>query len=64
MNTQNHVMLLGDLLIWVYEDLAGISSHNKAIAFKEIVMKPSFPEGLNEVNASYQSLYGVISSHW
>lgn len=64
MNSQNHVMLLGDLLIWLYEDLAGISSHNKAIAFKEIVMKPSFPEGLNEVNASYQSLYGVISSHW
>ena len=64
MNSQNHVMLLGDLLIWLYEDLAGISSDDKHIAFKEIIMKPSFPEGLNEVNASYQSLYGMISSHW
>lgn len=64
MNSQNHVMLLGDLLIWLYEDLAGISSDDTAIAFKQIVMKPSFPEGLNEVNASYQSLYGTISSHW
>jgi alpha-L-rhamnosidase len=64
MNSQNHVMLLGDLLIWLYEDLAGISSDDKAVAFKEIIMKPSFPDGLNEVNASYQSLYGMISSHW
>lgn len=64
MNSQNHVMLLGDLLIWLYEDLAGISSDDKAIAFKKIIMKPSFPGGLNEVNASYQSLYGTISSHW
>ena len=64
MNSQNHVMLLGDLLIWLYEDLAGISSDDKAVAFKEIIMKPSFPDGLNEVNASYQSLYGIISSHW
>ncbi len=64
MNSQNHVMLLGDLLIWLYEDLAGISADDKQIAFKEIIMKPSFPEGLNEVKASYQSLYGTISSHW
>ena len=26
MNSQNHVMLLGDLLIWYYENLAGIRS--------------------------------------
>ena len=64
MNSQNHVMLLGDLLIWLYEDLAGISADDKGTAFKEIIMKPSFPERLNEVNASYQSPYGMISSHW
>jgi alpha-L-rhamnosidase len=64
MNSQNHVMLLGDLLIWLYEDLAGIKSDNWHGGFKEIVMRPSFPKGLNEVNASYRSLYGTISSHW
>ena len=26
MNSRNHVMLLGDLLIWFYEDLAGIKN--------------------------------------
>lgn len=64
MNSQNHVMLLGDLLIWLYEDIAGIASMEKAPGFKEIVMKPTFVKGLNEVNASYKSFYGDISSHW
>jgi alpha-L-rhamnosidase len=64
MNSQNHVMLLGDLLIWLYEDLAGIRSDDKAVAFNKIIMRPSFVDGLNEVNASYRSLYGTIASHW
>jgi alpha-L-rhamnosidase len=64
MNSQNHVMLLGDLLIWFYENLAGIKSDDKEIAFSKIVMKPSFITGLNEVNASYDAAYGKIRSHW
>ena len=64
MNSQNHVMLLGDLLIWLYEDVAGIKSDAKEVAFKKIIMKPSFSIGLNDVNASYQSCYGMISSDW
>lgn len=64
MNSQNHVMLLGDLLIWMYENLAGIHSDNNEVAFKEIIMKPSFNVGLDYVNASYQSPYGVIKSYW
>ncbi len=64
MNSQNHVMLLGDLLIWLYENAGGIKSDDKSVAFKEIIMKPAFAKGLNEVNASYRSLYGNISSHW
>lgn len=64
MNSQNHVMLLGDLLIWMYEDLAGIKSDNKEVAFKRIVMKPQVMNQLNEVNATYHSLYGDIASHW
>lgn len=62
MNSQNHVMLLGDLLVWYYENLAGIKS--AAPGFKQIVMKPEIIEGLNHVNASYQSIYGLIKSNW
>jgi alpha-L-rhamnosidase len=64
MNSQNHVMLLGDLLIWMYEHLAGIRSDITEIGFKKIIMKPSFVEGLNYVNASYQSPYGSVKSSW
>ncbi|WDF69081.1 family 78 glycoside hydrolase catalytic domain [Sphingobacterium oryzagri] len=62
MNSQNHVMMLGDLLIWYYEHLAGIQSGGDA--FQSIVMKPSFVEGLDDVDASYESLQGKISSSW
>lgn len=50
MNSGNHVMLLGDLLVWYYEDLAGIKSDEVKTAFKKIIMRPCFPEGLNEIN--------------
>jgi alpha-L-rhamnosidase len=62
MNSQNHVMMLGDLLIWYYENLAGIKSDEAA--FKKINMKPEMINGLNSVNASYNSVYGLIKSSY
>ncbi|TCO19900.1 alpha-L-rhamnosidase [Pedobacter psychrotolerans] len=62
MNSQNHVMMLGDLLIWYYENLAGIKSASGA--FKTITMKPEMINGLNSVNASYHSVYGLIKSNY
>ncbi|MDR0698042.1 MAG: alpha-rhamnosidase, partial [Tannerella sp.] len=64
MNSRNHVMLLGDLLIWFYENLAGIKNDPSAFGFKKIWMEPVFPEKLNHVYASYKSPYGTIKSHW
>lgn len=64
MNSGNHVMLLGDLLIWYYENLAGIKTDQKEVGFKKIIMKPFFPAGLNFVKASHQSPYGEIRSEW
>ncbi len=64
MNSQNHVMLLGDLLTWLYEDLAGIRSDDQQVAFKKIIMKPEIVDGLNTVHATYQSPYGEIVSSW
>jgi len=64
MNSGNHVMLLGDLIIWYYEDLAGIKSDPANPAFKHIIMKP-YPLGdLKFVKASYLSMYGPIKSEW
>jgi alpha-L-rhamnosidase len=64
MNSQNHVMLLGDLMIWYYENMAGIKSSPDAPGFKKIIMKPDFDAGLSYVNASYKSIHGLIKSHW
>lgn len=61
MNSQNHIMLLGDLMIWLFEDLAGIKS--KAQGFKEIEMKPAFRNDEN-ISAAYKSVRGEIVSNW
>jgi len=62
MNSENHVMMLGDLLVWSYENLAGIKS--KENGFQTIRMEPEMIDGLHSVNASYRSLYGEITSSW
>jgi len=62
MNSQNHVMMLGDLLIWYYENLAGIKSDQPA--FKTVIMKPEMVAGLDKVNADFISPYGKIKSQY
>ena len=62
--SMNHVSLIGDLLIWYYEDLAGIKCASNAVGFKRLLMRPYFPKGLDYVNASYRSIYGLIKSSW
>lgn len=63
MNSGNHVMLLGDLIPFCYENLAGIQS--AAPGFSKLTMKPAFNvKEIRNINASYISPYGKVSSHW
>ena len=62
MNSQNHVMMLGDLIVWYYENLAGIKAERPG--FKRLLMKPEIINGLNAVDASYRSAYGLIKSSY
>ena len=64
MNSYNHVMLLGDLIIWYFENLAGIKSNPGKPGFKEIIMKPEIIDGLDFVKATYNSMYGLVKSEW
>ena len=72
MNSGNHVMLLGDLLLWEYEYLGGIrvdyskASHNcqQPTANSQLTLKPYPIEGLTFVDCTYQSVSGLIESHW
>ena len=64
MNSANHVMLLGDLVIWYYENLAGIKNAEGSTGFRHIEMKPCFPNGLGRVSATHRSVSGTIGSRW
>ena len=64
MNSGNHVMLVGDLGIWLYESLAGIKSDPEQPGFKHIIMRPEPVGDLRFVKASHRSPYGLIESDW
>lgn len=64
MNSGNHVMLVGDLVIWFYENLAGIKADPDQPGFKHIIMKPTPVGDLTFVKATHNSPYGLISSEW
>ena len=62
MNSGNHVMLLGDLVIWEYEYLGGIRA--LAPGYSKIQLKPYPIKGLDYVNCAFNSVSGRIESHW
>ena len=63
MNSGNHVMLLGDLLSWLYEYIAGIGAAD--VGYKHIAMRPDFSvDEIDQIDASYNSIYGKIVSRW
>jgi alpha-L-rhamnosidase len=64
MNSGNHVMLVGDLGIWFYENLAGIKSDPAQPGFKHIILQPTPVGDLTYVKATHRSPYGMISSEW
>ncbi|MCL2117534.1 MAG: glycoside hydrolase family 78 protein [Planctomycetaceae bacterium] len=61
MNSGNHVMLVGDLTIWLYQNLAGIKSDD---GFRTLDMAPLPVGDLTFVNAEYDSVRGMVKSHW
>ena len=62
MNSGNHVMLLGDLILWEYEYLGGIRALEPG--YSKIQLKPYPIEGLDFVNCTYESVSGRIESNW
>lgn len=64
MNSGNHVMLVGDMAAWLYEELAGIKADPASPGFQHIVMKPHPAGQLTWAKADYRSIRGPIQSHW
>ncbi len=64
MNSGNHVMLVGDLVIWLYEYVAGIRPDPATPGFKHILMRPVPVGDLTHVRGTHDSPYGRIVSEW
>jgi hypothetical protein len=62
-SSQNHLMF-GQVVEWLYRDLAGIDLDPDAPGFRRVVFRPQPVGDLRWVEASYESIRGPISARW
>jgi hypothetical protein len=63
-NVSNNHFMLGHIMEWFYEGLAGIGQDSNSVAYKKIAIKPQIVGNITQAQASFQSPYGTISSSW
>ena len=63
MNSFNHYAY-GQVLGWMYRNIAGIAADPKAPGFRNIVMRPLPDKRLGSAKAEYKSAAGLIRSAW
>ena len=61
--SNNHLML-GHLMEWFYESLAGIKQAPNSVGYKNIIIQPQVVGTVTAAQAGYHSAYGVIQSSW
>jgi hypothetical protein len=61
--SNNHLML-GHIMQWFYEGLAGIRQADDDVACREMVIRPAFAGDLTYVHAEFMSPNGRIRSGW
>ncbi|MGE6353436.1 glycoside hydrolase family 78 protein [Flavobacterium sp. NPDC079362] len=62
-NSWNHFML-GQIEEWFYQSLAGIVADPEKPGFKHFYIQPEIVGDMTFVKATYQSIYGIITSAW
>lgn len=62
-NSLNHIMF-GDVSAWMYKTLAGIRPDPQNPGFKHFFIAPYFPNDLEWISTSYESMYGKIKVDW
>jgi hypothetical protein len=62
-SSQNHFML-GQIIEWFYNDLAGIGIDPSGPGFSKIIIRPQPVRDLKWVKASLDSIHGEIASEW
>jgi hypothetical protein len=63
-NVSNNHLMLGHLMEWFYNGMAGISQTPASVAFRDIKIEPQMVNKISEAGASFESPYGMIRSHW
>ncbi|HPF03914.1 MAG TPA: family 78 glycoside hydrolase catalytic domain, partial [Bacteroidales bacterium] len=61
--SMNHIMF-GEINAWYYKGPGGIFPDEKAPGFKNVILRPIFPEGLENFRATHEGPYGTIISEW
>jgi len=61
--SDNH-MMFGEIGGWFFKSIGGILPDAEKPGFKHIILKPIFPEGLNNSEVKHISPYGEIVSKW
>ena len=61
--SNNHLML-GHIMEWFFNGLAGIQQSESSVAYRDIVIKPELVGDLTSVKGSYHTSYGYIGSEW
>ena len=59
----NHIMF-GEIGAWYYKALGGINIDENNPGFKNIILKPHFVKGLNDIKVSHEGPFGEIVSEW
>ncbi len=63
MNSFNHYAY-GAIGEWLYSYVAGINIDIENPGYKHILLSPHFGGGLNDIDATFMSIYGEIASAW
>ncbi len=61
--SNNHVMF-GSISSWYYKFLAGIQTDETQPGFKHIIIKPYIQAETGYVDATVNTLYGIVKSNW
>jgi len=64
MNSEDHVMFVGDMLTWLFQYVGGIESSMTYTGYKHINMRPHILGKLTWVRCQHRSPYGLIVSNW
>jgi alpha-L-rhamnosidase len=63
-SVSNDHLMLGHIMEWFYEELAGIRQQEGGVAYRNIDIRPTPVGDVTSAGASYASVYGMISSKW